>query len=76
MFSVEGDDVEYEIFKNKIIIYLEKVEDTFVPNVKAFSTHYLEQTLDDNDNVTKEVIKKNPHYVNLMKIDYPDHIFY
>lgn len=62
-FKVEGDDIKYETSKNQILIYLEKVDDDFVTSCKCFGTHYLEQTLDDNDNVIKEVIKKNPHYV-------------
>lgn len=63
-FKVEGDDIHYETSKNQIILYLEKNGKDFVGSCKCFGTHYLEQTLDDNDDVIKEVIRKNPHHID------------
>ena len=68
MFKVEGDDILFEIDESsntkKILIYVNKVEDKYVISCKCFGTYYLEQTLDDNNNVIKEVIKNNPNKID------------
>ncbi len=68
MFKVEGDDILSEVVminnSKHILIYVKKVEDKYVKSCKCFATHFLEQTLDDDDNVIKEVIKKNPHHID------------
>lgn len=70
-FKTIGDDILYELpSKNKIIIYFKKCEDKYVDSCKAFGTHYLEQTLDEHNNVISEVIKENPH-----KVDFPSSLF-
>ena len=67
-YEVEGDDVNYETIENKVIIYLKKGHFNYTESCKCFGTHYLEQTLDDNDNVINETIKENPHWVDLDEI--------
>lgn len=68
MFKVEGDDILSEVIllnnSKKIWIYVKKVENKYVKSCKCFATHVLEQTLDNNNNVVEEVIKKNPHHVD------------
>ena len=66
MYYCEGQDVIMEFpSKNKIIIYLKKGETRYVDSCKCFGTHYLEQTLDENNNVVSEVINENPHWVDI-----------
>lgn len=68
MFYTVGEDIISEVIplkKGKTVkIYISKKRDKYAQSCKCFGTHYLEQTLDDNDNVIKEVIRKNPHHVD------------
>ena len=68
-YYCEGQDIKVEFpTKNKIIIFIKKGEDRFLESCKCFGTHYLEQTLDDNNDVISEVIKENPHWVDIKTI--------
>ncbi len=48
----------------KVLIYLEILGEKFDISCKCFGTHYLEQTIDNEGNIIKEIIKVNPHYVD------------
>jgi len=68
MFKVKGDDILVEVKNSlnskKILIYVEEVEGGYIESCKCFATHYIEQTLDNDNNVIEENIKRNPHYVD------------
>ena len=70
-FKRIDDDIYYEIFPlnvgKKIIIYLKDVRGKYVGNPKCFSTHILEQMVDESNNVISEVIKENPHRAEFPK---------
>ena len=64
MYKTVGDDISYEVFDNVIVIYLRACDNQFVKSNKCFGTHLLEQTLDDDGNIIREVIKENPHHID------------
>lgn len=48
----------------KVIIYLSKREDDFNQDCKCFGNYYLEQIFNENNQIIKETIKENPHYID------------
>ena len=69
MFYIKGQEIDHEVIPynngKKVIIYLEKREESFIRTGKCFGTHYLEQIFDKNNELLTESIKENPHFVNL-----------
>ena len=64
-----GDNIFFEesLSENgKIIrIYFKKWKKGYVQKPKCYATHYLEQVLDEENNVISEIIKENPHKIEI-----------
>lgn len=64
---IPGADTFFEVMPlnkgKKVKIYLSKREDDFNQDCKCFGNYYLEQIFNENNQIIKETIKENPHYI-------------
>ncbi|MCC9261169.1 MAG: hypothetical protein K8V75_02185 [Methanobrevibacter woesei] len=54
---------EFKEENNKVLIYLKKIGEKYIPSERCISPFCLEQIFDENNQIISETIKENPYYM-------------